>query len=85
MDRDDLDFVLDVTRFKTREAWGEDPWKPVDPQTKSALTRAMNKDAARPRCNLAVEEFKKGRKGRRSAAAPPDDEGIGTGARPCAH
>jgi hypothetical protein len=83
MDREDLDFVLDVTRFKTKAPWGQDPWKPVPPATKAALTRALHADAGRPRCSLAVEEFKKGRKGKRgAAAAAPDEDGIGTGARP---
>lgn len=83
MDREDLDFVLDVTKFKTKAPWGEDPWKPVPPATKAALTRALHADAGRPRCSLAVEEFKKGRKGKRgAAAAAPDEDGIGTGARP---
>lgn len=81
MDREDLDFVLDVTNFKTKEPWGEDPWKPVPGPVKGALTRALHAASTRPRCNIAVEEFKKGRKSKRGApAAPADDEGIATGA-----
>ena len=37
--RDDVDFLLDVTKFKTKQDWGEDPMKEVDTQTKSAFTR----------------------------------------------
>ncbi len=37
--RDDLDFVMDVTKFKTKAAWGEDPMKPIPTQVKSAFTR----------------------------------------------
>ena len=81
MDREDLDFVLDVTKFKTKDAWGEDPWKPVPGPAKAALTRALHAKGHRPRCNIAVEEFKKGRKGKRGAPpASPDAEGIATGA-----
>ena len=80
LDREDLDFVLDVTKFKTKEPWGEDPWKPVPGPVKGALTRALNAASTRPRCNIAVEEFKKGRKGKRGAPAAAEDEGIATGA-----
>lgn len=37
--RDDLDFTIDVTKFKTKAAWGEDPMKIVPTQVKSAFTR----------------------------------------------
>lgn len=37
--RDDLDFAIDVTKFKTKAAWGEDPMKNVPTQVKSAFTR----------------------------------------------
>ena len=37
--RDDVDFLLDVTKFKTKQDWGEDPMKEVDTQTKAAFTR----------------------------------------------
>ena len=37
--RDDLDYVLDVTKWKTKSSWGEDPMKAVPTQVKSAFTR----------------------------------------------
>ena len=37
--RDDVDFLLDVTKFKTKQDWAEDPMKEVDTQTKAAFTR----------------------------------------------
>ena len=37
--RDDLDYVLDVTKWKTKAPWGEDPMKGVPTQVKSAFTR----------------------------------------------
>ena len=42
MAREDLDFVLDVTKFKTRQPWGEDPYKAVPTQVKSAFTRCVS-------------------------------------------
>ena len=56
--------------------------QPIDPKVKAAFTRAFNKSGIRPRCNLAVEEFKRGRgKGKKGAAAKGDDEDedAGTG------
>jgi hypothetical protein len=35
--------VLDVTKFKTKAEWAEDPMKDVDTKTKSAFTRTFNK------------------------------------------
>ena len=37
--RDDLDYVLDVTKWKTKSSWGDDPMKAVPTQVKSAFTR----------------------------------------------
>ena len=37
--RDDLDYVLDVTKWKTKSSWGEDPMKGVPTQVKSSFTR----------------------------------------------
>ena len=37
--RDDLEFVTDVTKFKTKAPWGNDPFKDVPTQVKSAFTR----------------------------------------------
>lgn len=39
MARDDLEFVTDVTKFKTKAPWGNDPFKDVPTQVKSAFTR----------------------------------------------
>ncbi|KAK9807239.1 hypothetical protein WJX73_001054 [Symbiochloris irregularis] len=82
--REDLDFVLDVTKFKTQAKWGEDPFKGVPAQVKSAFTRQFNQQAQAPRCNTMVEDFKKGRKGKRGAAGAAaaedaDEEGLGGG------
>ncbi len=49
MARDDLDYVLDVTKFKTKGTWNEDPLKGVPTALKSAFTRC----AALPPCHPA--------------------------------
>ena len=77
LSRDDLDFVLSVTKFKGKEAWKEDPMSEVETQTKSAFTRAFNKTEHKARCNLAVEEFKKGKGKKGKAAAEPRDDSLG--------
>ena len=34
-----MDYILDVTKFKTAAAWGADPMKDVATRTKSNFTR----------------------------------------------
>lgn len=43
INREQFDYVLDVTKFKTKAEWAEDPMKDVDTKTKSAFTRTFNK------------------------------------------
>lgn len=43
MARDDLDYVLDVTKFKTRGNWNDDPLKGVPTALKSAFTRCAHR------------------------------------------
>lgn len=66
--RDDLDYVLDVTKWKTKSSWGDDPMKAVPTQVKSAFTREFNKNLVRPRTNTEVGEFKRKKKGKKAAA-----------------
>ena len=80
LSRDDLDFVLSVTKFKGKEAWKEDPMASVETQTKSAFTRTFNKAEHKARCNIAVDDFKKTRKGK--GAAEPADDALGECAEP---
>lgn len=42
MARDDLDYLLDVTKFKTKGAWNDDPLKGVPTALKSAFTRCVH-------------------------------------------
>ena len=73
LSRDDLDFVLSVTKFKGKEAWKEDPMASVETQTKAAFTRTFNKAEHKARCNLAVDDFKKKKGKGKSATEAPDD------------
>lgn len=40
--REQFDYVLSVTSFKTKGSWGEDPMKEVPTKVKSAFTRTFN-------------------------------------------
>lgn len=42
MVRDDVDFVLDITKFKSKAAWAADPFKEVPTAVKSAFTRSAH-------------------------------------------
>ena len=37
--QDDFEYVLDVTKFKSKATWAEDPYKKVPTGVKSAFTR----------------------------------------------
>ena len=39
INRDDLDFLIDVTKFKTKGSWNEDPMQGIPPAVKSSFTR----------------------------------------------
>ncbi|DBA70377.1 hypothetical protein WJX79_010688 [Trebouxia sp. C0005] len=71
--RDDLDYVLDVTKWKTKSLWGEDPMKGVPTQVKAAFTREFNKNVVRPRTNTEAGGFTKKKKGKKGAAAADDN------------
>ena len=77
LSRDDLDFVLSVTKFKGKEAWKEDPMAGVETQTKSAFTRTFNKAEHRARCNLAVDDFKKKKGGKGKGAGEAAEDTLG--------
>jgi replication factor C subunit 1 len=46
INREQFDFVLDVTKFKSKAEWAEDPMKDIDTKTKSAFTRTFNKQVS---------------------------------------
>ena len=71
--REDWETVGDMTKFKTKAAWGEDPLKGVEGKTKAAFTRRFNKEGVRARVGTMVEEVKrvKGRRGAKGAQEEP--------------
>jgi Replication factor RFC1 C terminal domain len=54
MARDDLDYLLDVTKFKTKGAWNDDPLKGVPTALKSAFTRYVCSFVTTPGCLLLL-------------------------------
>ena len=63
--REDFEFVTDITKFKTKDAWGEDPLKGVETKVKSAFTRRFNKSGGRAKIGTMVEDAKRGSKKKR--------------------
>eukprot|EP00892_Ulva_mutabilis_P010717 jgi/Ulvmu1/8017/UM004_0254.1 len=75
--RDDLETILDITKFKTQAAWGKDPMKDVETKVKSAFTRTFNKSGLPVKTTIMVEDGKKSKGGKRAAAQEPADSEIG--------
>lgn len=44
MSKDDFEYMLDVTRFKSKADWAADPYKGVPTKVKSAFTRRVGLD-----------------------------------------
>jgi len=81
--KDDFDFLLSVTKFRTRAEWDADAYKGVPAAKKAALTRAITAGAVPTRWNKDAGGFsrigKKGKKvagggGGKRAATPADDD-----------
>ncbi|GIL93301.1 hypothetical protein Vretimale_15681 [Volvox reticuliferus] len=80
IDREQFDFILDVTSFKSKATWAEDAFKDVPTKIKSAFTRSLNSTMPTARCLTQMEEVKLGRgagKGKGRKAAPEDNEEEG--------
>lgn len=60
INREQFDYVLDVTKFKSKAGWAEDPMKEVPTKVKSAFTRTFNQQGLVPRTNTMVEDAKVG-------------------------
>lgn len=66
--KDDFDFLLSVTKFRTRAEWGADPYKGVPAAKKAAFTRALTAGAAPTRWNKDAGGFSRiGKKGKKVA------------------
>lgn len=72
LSKDDFEFLLDVTKFKTAKPWGADPYKDVPTAVKSAFTRMLNATQGPVKCSAMLPDVTKV-KGRRSRG----DEGGG--------
>lgn len=72
--RDDIEFITDVTKFKTKGAWADDPFKSVESTVKSAFTRAFNAQHIRAKTGFGLDEGKKKRGKRGGSGDGLDDE-----------
>lgn len=72
--REDIDFINDVTKFKSLGSWNDDPMKRVETQVKSAFTRAFNQQHIKPKTGFGLEDAKKKRKGGGGRGAVVDEE-----------
>ncbi|KXZ52854.1 hypothetical protein GPECTOR_8g236 [Gonium pectorale] len=84
IDREQLDYIVDVTSFKSQAAWAKDRFKEVPAKVKSAFTRNLNSTTPAARCTAQVEEVKLGRgaakgkaKGRKAAATAEEEDEEG--------
>jgi len=66
--KDDFDFLVDVTKFKTKSVFCADPYKGVPAAVKAAFTRALTKGAPAPRWNKDDAGFVRKAKGKKVAA-----------------
>eukprot|EP00798_Chlamydomonas_sp_ICE-L_P004739 gene4739-biopygen15023 len=70
--REMFDYVIDVTKFKTKADWGEDPMKDVPTKMKSAFTRSFNRQGLQAKCGAMLSAPLKGKKGKKGAAGAED-------------
>eukprot|EP00798_Chlamydomonas_sp_ICE-L_P025082 gene25082-biopygen19531 len=70
--REMFDYVIDVTKFKTKADWGEDPMKDVPTKIKSAFTRSFNRQGLHAKCGAMLSAPLKGKKGKKGAAGAED-------------
>eukprot|EP00798_Chlamydomonas_sp_ICE-L_P029785 gene29785-biopygen5524 len=70
--REMFDYVIDVTKFKTKADWGEDPMKDVPTKIKSAFTRSFNQQDLQAKCVAMLAAPLKGKKGKKGAAGADD-------------
>jgi replication factor C subunit 1 len=73
--REQFDYIMDVTSFKTKAPWGADPVKDVPRKIKSAFTRTFNRATHPARCGLMLDDPKRAR----AAAAASTEAEAGPG------
>lgn len=79
MRREDLDSIIEITKFKTKAAWGEDPYKAIGTSVKSAFTRAFNQQVHKEKNRLGAKSSKDRRKTNPEFETDPDEVMEGSG------
>lgn len=76
--RDDLDALIDLTKFKTKAAWAEDAYKTkVATAVKTAFTRTFNAQSVRVKNGAMLKDAKVSKKRKASGGAGDDDDDDG--------
>lgn len=75
----EFDFILEISTFKTDQAWGMDPYAPVNSKVKSAFTKQFNKSDMPIRTSLMLEGVKKVSKKSSGNAAAESEAALGLG------
>ena len=76
--RDDLDALIDLTKFKTKAPWAEDRYKAVPTAVKTAFTRAFNSQGIKAKNGAVLKDAKVSKK-RKAAGGGGDGDGEDDG------
>lgn len=79
MRREDLDSIMEITKFKTKAAWGEDPYKAIETSVKSAFTRAFNQSNNKQKNRVGPKSSKDRRKANQDVESDPYELMEGSG------
>ena len=76
--RDDLDALIDLTKFKTKAEWAEDTYKVrVPTAVKTAFTRAFNSQGIKVKNGAVLKDVKVSKKRKAAGGGGDDDEDDG--------
>jgi len=76
--RDDLDALIDLTKFKTKAQWAEDRYKAVPTAVKTAFTRAFNSQGIKAKNGAVLKDAKVSKK-RKATGGGGDGDGEDDG------
>ncbi|KAF6248320.1 hypothetical protein COO60DRAFT_1100210 [Scenedesmus sp. NREL 46B-D3] len=79
INREQWDFVLDITKFKSKAPWAAEPTEGLESKVKSTFTRKFNQQGLVPRTNTMVADMVKGRRGKAKAGKGGAAAGGGEG------
>lgn len=79
MRREDLDSIMEITKFKTKAAWGEDSYKAIEASVKSAFTRAYNQRNKKQKNHLGLKSSKGTRQANQDVESDPYELMEGSG------